>query len=36
MNGDALCFFDGKPEELALYERWKRGYSLKSRTCGSR
>ena len=20
MNGDALCFFDGKPEELALYE----------------
>ena len=20
MNGDALLFFDGKPEELALYE----------------
>ncbi len=20
MNGDTLCFFDGKPEELALYE----------------
>lgn len=20
MNGDALCFFEGKPEELALYE----------------